>query len=175
MASTVAAGALALAACAQFDTGSVARRRAAQVLECDEPSTRIEAVGAYRFRGRGCGRSVVLACTAAALEPQCFPESELVASGGEDRGEREAAGPAAAANVEARIRAGLDARREDVLACVGLERVAVRVDYAEDGRVEIALQGALNGTPEERCVQDALEGVRVAATGTSGTVVHLVR
>lgn len=168
----VIAIALLLSACAQFDTGSVARRRAAEVLECEEPSVEVTAIGAYRFRGEGCGRSVVLACTAAALEPQCLPESELATAGGES--EPPPADPEVAAEIEQRIRAGLEARSEDVLACVGRDRVAVRVGYAPDGSVDVALQGTLHDTPEERCVQDALEGVRVAATGTSGVVVHLV-
>jgi hypothetical protein len=85
------------------------------------------------------------------------------------------AGAADAAAIEVRIRAGLDARREDVLACVGRERVAVRVTYDGEGAVRITLQGALEGSPEEGCVRAALEGVRVPGTGASGAVVHLVR
>ncbi|MCZ7682094.1 MAG: hypothetical protein M5U28_26190 [Sandaracinaceae bacterium] len=169
---SIAATALLLAACAQFDTGSVARRRAAEALECEEESVEVTAIGEYRFRGEGCGRTATVTCTAGALEPQCFEEAELLAAGGEAE---PAPDPEVAGEVEARIRAGLEARREDVLECVGRDRVAVRVGYAPDGTVEIALSGALHDTPEERCVQDALEGVRVAATGASGVVVHLVR
>ncbi len=165
-------GAIVRSAGAQWDTGTVARRRAAELLECEEQSVEITAVGAYRYRGEGCGRDVVVACTAAALEPQCLRESELASAGGEEEPEVD---PEAAGRIEEHVRAGLEARRDDVLACVGRDRVAVRVGYAPDGSIDIALQGALHETPEERCVQDALEGVRVAATGASGVVVHLVR
>lgn len=160
-----------LASCGQIDTGSVAHQTAARLLECDSESTEITALGAYRYRGEGCGRSVVLACTAAALEPTCLGQGELATSGGEV--DAEPADAAASEEVEDHIRAGLEARREDVLACVGRERVAVRVGYAPDGSVDVSLQGALHDTPEERCVQDTLEGVRVAA-GAAGTVVHLL-
>src|SRR5690606_19240692 len=107
--------------------------------------------------------------TAGALEPLCIDERELTSAGGESAVE-----PEPSEGVEANIRAGLDGRREDILACVARDRVAVRVAYAPDGSVEVRLQGELEGTPEERCVQQALEGVRVAP-GAAGTVVHLVR
>jgi hypothetical protein len=51
----------------------------------------------------------------------------------------------------------------------------VRAAYAPDGSVEITLQGALRGSPEERCVQDALDGVRVDAGDQAGVVIHHVR
>lgn len=162
--------ALALLACGSIDTGTVAHRTAARLLECDAESTEITALSSYRYRGQGCGRTVMVACTAAALEPQCLAESELATAGGE---REEPASAEASEEVEARIRAGLEARRDDVLACVGRDRVAVRVGYAPDGSVDISLQGALHETPEERCVQDTLEGVRVAG-GAAGTVVHLL-
>ncbi len=170
--------ALALAGCARFDTGAVARSTAARLLECPERNVELHPVGEYRFRAEGCGRSVALACTASELEPECLRESEIASAGGEAPAPEEEAEHVATSepdtDVEARIRAGLDARSEDVLACVGRDRVAVRVGYAPDGSVDVALQGALHGSPEERCVQDALDGVRVPATGGSGVVVHLV-
>ena len=57
----------------------------------------------------------------------------------------------------------------------GDKRPAIRAAYAPDGSVDLTAQGALSGSPEERCVQDALDGVRVPATGQAGVVVHLVR
>jgi hypothetical protein len=156
--------------CGSIDTGSVAHRTAARLLECEPESTELTALSSYRYRGEGCGRSVMVACTAAALEPQCLAESELATAGAE---EEEPASAGASEEVEAHIRTGLEARRDDVLACVGRDRVAVRVGYAPDGSVDVSLQGALHETPEERCVQDTLEGVRVAG-GASGTVVHLL-
>lgn len=173
---------LALAGCAQFDTGSAARRRASELLECDEEDVGVTQVGAYRFRGEGCGRSVEVVCTAAALEPTCYRQGAVASSGGEAPFEDDEAveaddtrAEAPATDVEARIRAGLDARRDDIVACVGRDRVAVRVAYDAEGAVTIGLQGELEGSPEEGCVRAALSGVRVAPTGASGVVVHLVR
>jgi hypothetical protein len=191
---------LAAAGCGQFDTGTAARRSLAEHLGCAEAQVEMTQVGAYRYRGEGCGRTATVACTASRLEPECLREGPATAGGRampEDDGrgaasavqpspdahradEEPTAPPPAVAerpdpDVEAQIRAGLDARREDVLACTGAERVAIRAGYAPDGSVALSLQGALADTPEERCVQDALDGVRVAATGGAGVVIHLVR
>lgn len=75
---------------------------------------------------------------------------------------------------EAQIRRGLDARRDDVLACADRNSVVVNVAYAVDGSVSISLAGDLRGTPQEGCVRAALQGVRVAA-GQTGVVMHLLR
>jgi hypothetical protein len=158
-----------LASCATIDTGSVVHTRAVAILGCDE--VEVEQLGAYRYRAQGCGDTITLACTAAALEPECLPESTRAASEPE---EEEPIADGAAPEAEAQIRAGLDARKDDVLACAGAERVAVRAAYAPDGSVEITLQGALRGSAEERCVQEALDGVRVPASDRAGVVVHLV-
>ena len=52
--------------------------------------------------------------------------------------------------------------------------MGVRAIYGGDGTVTFALQGDLHDSPEEACVRDALAGVRVAATGEEGVIVHLV-
>lgn len=194
--------------CAQFDTGASAQRALAEHLGCPEERVQMTQIGAYRYRGEGCGREATVACTASQLEPQCLHEGPTTAGGewtSDEEGSEEPrvvqpdpdahrqpavsgepsdepAGDATAgltdppdAEVESQIRAGLDARRDDVLACTGAERVAVRAGYAPDGSVALSLQGELEGTPEERCVQDALDGVRVPATGGAGVVVHLIR
>ena len=230
----VAVAAFAALSCSQWDTGSAARRTGAQALECAEPRVDPTQIAEYRYRATGCRRTVVVACTAAALEPQCFRESEPTTAGGEVAFEENAAavtaepgsapppasssgapsgpsgaqapganaqatapgltssagaqaagadpvpeppepGSASADGVEERVRAGLDAHRADVLACTGADWVAVRVGYAPDGSVDVALQGPLHGSPEERCVQHVLDGVRVPATGESGVVIHLLR
>jgi len=75
---------------------------------------------------------------------------------------------------EEQIRRGLDARRDDVLACADRNSVVVNVAYAIDGTVSINLAGDLRGTPQEGCVRAALQGVRVAA-GQTGVVMHLLR
>jgi hypothetical protein len=185
------ASSILLVGCAQFDTGSVAQRSAAGLLDCPQSEVSMTQVGAYRYRGEGCGGTVSVACTSAALEPRCLREGD--SAGGEDEPaldegdadgdaeteEAEETEPVVAetpdASVEAQIRAGLDARREDILECVGRERVAIRAGYAPDGSVALSLQGDRAGTAEERCVVDALDGVRVAATGEAGVVVHLIR
>lgn len=76
--------------------------------------------------------------------------------------------------IEARIRGGLDAHRDDVLACTGRSASVVRVRYALDGSITLTLAGDLEGSPEEGCVRAAIGGVRVSA-GHEGTVMHLVR
>ncbi|MEQ8458508.1 MAG: hypothetical protein RLO52_40950 [Sandaracinaceae bacterium] len=170
--------------CASFDTGSVARSSAAELLACNEAALEMSQVGAYRYRAAGCGGEVTVACTASALEPRCLRVSDAapVAADVEDHapGEVEPSQTVAPEREqeqaqEARIRAGLDARKDDVLACVGAERAAVRVAYAADGTLTFGLQGALAGSPEERCVVDALDGVRAPASGRAGVVVHLLR
>ncbi len=195
----LALGGLLLVGCPELDTGHVASQRLLAALDCPASETEIEQVGAYRYVGEGCGRTATVACTASSFEPRCVPERT---SGGElaqaDEGppvDPPAASPAglavadapdpvpepaggaegtAVAAIEASIRAGLDARREDVLACVGRSRVAVRAGYAPDGSVALSLNGPLAGSPEERCVQDVLDGVRVPGGG-AGVVIHLVR
>lgn len=175
-----------LVGCAQFDTGSAARRRVAELLDCDEEELSVSEVAAHRYRGEGCGGTAEVVCTAAALEPTCVRQRISSTAGAESYDDDELAREPDAspdgearegsrAGVEARIRSGLDARREDILACVGSERVAVRVAYEPDGRVQVSLQGPLAGSAEEGCLRAALTGVRVAASGAPGVVVHLVR
>ena len=178
------ASSILLFGCAQFDTGAVARMSAAELLDCPENAVTMTQVGAYRYRGEGCGGEVSVACTSAALEPHCLREGdtsgdeELVLDEDDEEGGDEiepAVSETPDEGVEAQIRAGLDARRDDVLACTGRDRVAIRAGYAPDGSVALSLQGDQAGSAEERCVQDALDGVRVAATGEAGIVVHLIR
>jgi hypothetical protein len=78
------------------------------------------------------------------------------------------------AEVEAQIRRGLDARRDDVLACTNRSATVVRVRYGVDGAVTLTLGGDLEGSPEEGCVRAALGDVRVGQ-GHAGVVMHLVR
>jgi hypothetical protein len=170
--------ALLLGACGNFDTGTVATQRAAALLGCDESQVELTQLGAYRYRGEGCGNTVTIACTASALEPQCLEETaggEVAAVEEVGEAPEEAPAPSTDGEIEAHVRAGLEARRDDVLACVGAERAAVRAAYAPDGSVEFTLQGTLHDSPEERCVADALDGLRVAPDRGSGVVVHLVR
>lgn len=77
--------------------------------------------------------------------------------------------------VEARIRAALEERAANILACVGTDRVGVRVRYAPGKPLGIALQGDLEGSPEQECVAAELTGVRIDTERAKGTVVRVVR
>ncbi len=154
--------------CSGIDLGVAARRDLATALECPSTEVELEQLGEYRYRGEGCGRQATVACTASALEPSCLLEGDRRL--GEDPEEITEAPP----DIERMIRGGLDARRDDVLACVGRDRVGVRAAYTGEGVVSLALQGDLADSPEETCVRQVLQGVRVAATGEEGVVIHLV-
>ena len=166
-----AAGALLWSGCPALDLGTSARRDLAAALECASAEVEMEQVGEYRYHGAGCGREATVACTASALEPHCLVEGTRSFDADPDD---EPDSTDALPDIEQVIRGGLDARREDVLACVGRDRVGVRASYTPEGIVSLALQGELAGTAEERCVQQVLEGVRVRATGEEGVVIHLV-
>lgn len=76
---------------------------------------------------------------------------------------------------ESRMRAMLTAARDLVLGCAGNDVVVVRATWAADGRVDIALQPPLAGTPEEACVRDALAQPRLDRPASAGTVIHALR
>jgi hypothetical protein len=75
---------------------------------------------------------------------------------------------------EPALRAAIDERRDDILACVGRDRAVVRFEWTASGPLAITLSGALAGTVEEGCVRAAL-GDLAAAPGTEGALLHLVR
>lgn len=108
--------------------------------------------------------------------PPAPDDGEPTGPEAEDEGPLAGAEPGAdpTAEIEARIRGGLDARRDDVLACTNRSATVVRVRYAVDGSIALTLGGDLEGSPEEGCVRAALGGVRVAP-GHVGVVMHLVR
>lgn len=86
-----------------------------------------------------------------------------------NRGEGEA--------IDRRVRAWLDAGREDVLSCVSSDRAAIRVDLSAEGSTIVALHGEGAGSPEERCVAAAL-GAFPLGEGFDGKphrVIHVVR
>ena len=163
-----------LTGCSTFDTGTAALDRAVELLECPRDRVTMTPVSDYSYTARGCGAEVAIGCTAGRLEPVCLRQSATATAGGE-AAEGEPVRSEAPPEIEERIRAGLEARREDVVGCVGRAPVGVRASFDADGAVVFNLQGDLERSPEERCVQDALGGVRVAATGAPGVVVHLVR
>jgi hypothetical protein len=73
------------------------------------------------------------------------------------------------------LRAAIDAHATDVLACTGTQRLGVRIEWTVDGTVTIALQGERAGTPEERCVREALTPhLRAPYVGNPGEIVHVV-
>ncbi|MFW6052068.1 MAG: DUF4156 domain-containing protein [Myxococcota bacterium] len=77
--------------------------------------------------------------------------------------------------VARRIRAALDQRSADILACVAEDRLAVRIHHAPDATLTVSLQGDLEDTPEQDCVAALLEDLTIDTEGTEGTVVHVVR
>jgi hypothetical protein len=181
-----------------WDAEYQARERAVAALSCREVT--LARLSEARFRASGCGGAVEVLCSSGHNEPVCMvgragaggqlsqlserrPELSPTGSGGEIDAEREpASGPDAddeapldgVDSIEAHIRAGLDAHREDVLACTGRSASVVRVRYALDGSIALTLAGDLEGSPEEGCVRAAIGGVRVVP-GHEGTVVHLLR
>jgi len=80
--------------------------------------------------------------------------------------------PADASPDEATLRASIDAAKADVLACTGGEHVALEITHAS-GQLRVALRGELAGSPEERCVQQALADL--SAPSGEGRVIHLVK
>ncbi|GAB4210010.1 MAG: hypothetical protein OHK0013_30110 [Sandaracinaceae bacterium] len=187
---------LVAAGCASWDPDNQARDRAIAVLDCTEVT--VEKVADLHYRAAGCGGRVDVLCSAGHLEPVCLavrPRDEARVSGLAEQGaggevavddEGESAGDDAvgvaadvgmadpASGVERQIRRGLDARRDDVLACTGRSATVVRVRYQPDGRVTVSLAGDLEGGPEEGCVRAAIGGVRVEP-GHEGVVMHLLR
>jgi hypothetical protein len=182
-----------------WDAEYQARERAVAALSCREVT--LARLSEARFRASGCGGAVEVLCSSGHNEPVCLvgraraegrvselseagpSELSQTGSGGEIDAEREpASGPDAddeapldgVDSIEAHIRAGLDAHREDVLACTGRSASVVRVRYALDGSIALTLAGDLEGSPEEGCVRAAIGGVRVVP-GHEGTVVHLLR
>jgi hypothetical protein len=188
-------GVLALGACgSSWDPDHQARDQATTALDCSEVS--LVKIADNRYRAEGCGGVVEVLCSAGHNEPVCLvgrARSEEHVSGIADLGSGsedpdvdpdpggEDEGPIApssideeTAAIETTIRGGLDAHRDDVLACTNRSASVVRVRYAFDGSVTITLGGDLEGSPEEGCVRAALGGVRVSG-GHEGTVMHLVR
>ena len=189
---------LALAACGtSWDAEYQARERAEAALECREVT--LVKISDVRFRASGCGGVLEVLCSSGHNEPVCLvgrareeghvsglaeagsgsetttADAEIEPPSGPDADDE--APPTHGAEIElieARIRAGLDAHRDDVLACTGRSASVVRVRYALDGSITLTLAGDLEGSPEEGCVRAAIGGVRVS-TGHEGTVMHLVR
>lgn len=180
----------ALVGCGTWESQERARTVAAEVMEC--PGVTVEPRGDERFHATGCGEEIDLACTSGGNEPRCErvrirtagAEAETVAESvtvteipvatPEPYGTGTAAPvvPAGDPAAEAALRASIDARRDDVLACAGSERVVVRVRTDANGAARITLGGALAGGAEEGCVRAALSDLTAPP---SIEVIHLVR
>jgi len=130
----------------------------------EEPGEAVRATGGEEpgaVSGRGEGRDPV-----AGADPGASPgrDTEPAASEGEP--------PPAA---ERSLRAALDARREDALACASRDRLVVSASWTPSGAVSLALSGDLAGSAEEGCVRAALEDLRVEGATAPGTILHLLR
>lgn len=170
--------------CGSWEAETRAREQAMSVLDCRDVT--LVQLSELRFRAEGCGAVVEVLCSSGHNEPVCLVgrarDDERVAglsdlgAGGEDPqpGEDDGVSDDEAAGVERQIRGGLDARRDDVLACTGRSASIVRVRYEVSGAVTFSLGGDLEGSPEEGCVRAAMGAVRVEG-GHEGTVLHLVR
>lgn len=179
---------LCLLACGSWDDQAAATTFARETLHCFDVA--VERTEAHRFHARGCEREGDIVCSEGSLNPVCIRVAARNTSGGEagsEGGETEDVEvastegdepePAPVETVspqEQAIRRGLDARSEDVLACVDRPSVAVRVNHAADGSLSITLSGDLRDSPEEGCVRAAIGPVHVPP-GAPGVVVHLVR
>ncbi len=76
--------------------------------------------------------------------------------------------------VEKAVRDALDTRAAAALACSGSDQLALEATYSEDGSLTLTLRGNATGSPEERCVQEALKGLSIDTQGQAGRVIHLV-
>lgn len=166
--------------CAGWEPEARARDQAREWLECDEVA--LEPVGESAYRATGCGRTLGVACATSTNEPHCT-RVRIASAGGDEPASPPAPVQGAVATetaveneteTDSQLRATLDARREDVLACVSRERVVVRATWTAMGEVSWALDGELRGSPEEGCVRAALGALRVDAPN-DGTLLHLVR
>jgi len=192
---SLASATLATACGGAWEPANQARDRAIDALDCTEVT--VVKIADNRYRASGCGGAVEVLCSAGHNEPVCIvgrAREDLAVSGIADQGaggeeaDPEAEGPSGPeaddeaptdasdelAAIERTVRAGLDAHRDDVLACTGRRASVVRVRYSVDGSVAISLGGDLEGSPEEGCVRAAMGAVRVAP-GHEGLVMHLLR
>lgn len=187
---TILVASATLVACASFDASVRARHLATEALACD--AVALEPRGEAVWHAEGCGRAIDVACTTAHAEPQCTRvrlrtsqaasrSDASMRAAPEDavpsRRSREPSGETRGPSGETReqaLRTVLEARRQDVLACVERDRVAVRARWDAQGAVTLALLGDLAGSPEEGCVRAALDDFR-APPGEPGEIVHLLR
>ncbi|UJR79816.1 hypothetical protein [Sandaracinus amylolyticus] len=162
--------------CGAWDAEARARDRARDWIDCEDVELAQRAESAWR--ASGCGRHVDVACTTSDNEPECIRVRFADASGVETTAPVETTGGESAPSTDdtatSAVRASLDERREDVLACASSERVVVRVEWDATGAITLGLGGDLGGSAEEGCVRAALADLR-APSGAPGSLLHLVR
>jgi hypothetical protein len=125
----------------------------------------------YFYTGPANARILTALTSGGASSPPSHAEATSAPGAAADSGPT----GAAPSDIEAGIRAHLDAHREDVLACVNAPRAVLQVAYAPDGQALVSLQGADAGGPLEGCVRAVLGAIPVQGAEEPGTVVHLVR
>jgi len=79
------------------------------------------------------------------------------------------------APTEVAVRMAIDARRREILTCVGREMAAVDGAYTAAGDVTVSLTGDLAGSAAEGCVRSALGALHLDHVSGAGAVRHLVR
>jgi hypothetical protein len=70
------------------------------------------------------------------------------------------------------LRDAIERHKEDVLACVGADRVAV-VAESKEGKMHVGLHGNLANSAEEECVQHVLKDLKPSAKDER--VIHVVK
>jgi hypothetical protein len=75
--------------------------------------------------------------------------------------------------VETEVRSALDARADDLLACVSAPRVLVEANVDPEGNVAVSLRDLPKDDPLQGCARSAMGTLKVAPGAL--TVVHLVR
>lgn len=76
--------------------------------------------------------------------------------------------------VENHVRSLLDANADRILSCTMTTTTSIRAEYSREGALRVMLRGDGAGTPEERCIQNALGEIRVGSSPEGGVVIHLV-
>lgn len=172
------------AGCAGWEPEPRARALAQELMHCD--AVTMTDGGESVWQVNGCGNEIWVACTNGRNEPYCTQVRRPGSAGGEATAsaattDAAAAGSVAAApvpvarTVDASVREFLDAHVDDVLACTGGSRVALRARWDANGTLVLFLNGAAARSAEEGCVRAAVGEHIVAEPGEGGELLHLVR
>lgn len=135
------------------------RTRFAREYRCDK-SIFLEDLGASAFRASGCNRTAIYVCPHRGF---CVAQPEWNASLREAIGGNTTSGPAQVISAvpaptttissEDELRAFVSRQSAAILACAGLDMVALELTWDAQGVFEPTLRGEFAGSPEEACVR----------------------